>query len=39
MALPTGRHGQIVAPLEEKVNLLLLYEGWYDPLELKGPMP
>lgn len=36
MALPTGRYGQIVDPLEEKVNLLLLHEGWYNPLELKG---
>ncbi|MEN9232156.1 MAG: Uma2 family endonuclease [Thermostichus sp. DG02_5_bins_236] len=26
----------IVDPLEEKVSLLLLHEGWYDPLELKG---
>jgi Uma2 family endonuclease len=26
----------IVDPLEEKVSLLLLYEGWYDLLELKG---
>ena len=26
----------IVDPLEEKVSLLLLHEGWYDVLELKG---
>ncbi len=26
----------IVDPLEEKVSLLLLHEGWYDLLELKG---
>jgi len=26
----------IVDPLEERVSLLLLHEGWYDPLELKG---
>jgi Uma2 family endonuclease len=26
----------VVDPLEEKVSLLLLHEGWYDVLELKG---
>lgn len=26
-------------PLEEKVSLLLLHEGWYDVLELKGSDP
>ena len=29
----------IVDPLEEKVSLLLLHEGWYDVLELKGSDP
>lgn len=29
----------VVDPLEEKVSLLLLHEGWYDVLELKGSDP